>query len=211
MIELVGQVGPQTVSDGSKVLLRQGKGAELDISQFMSRYYEANYRGKTFTTGVAAATPTGYTGGAGGTPLLSLYNPPKSQVNLVIKMILASIEVSASAAGTDSIRLYGGPSVQITGTQTVGTPISASTLTAAGSQAQCFNNTANTSSTALSYLCTIGFYYWATAAAAFAGDFIWEPSGLLLIPPGCQIALGSKVALTSEILDASMFWDEIPV
>ena len=47
-IEIVGQVGQQFLSDGASANIRQGRLAEMIISELQGRYYENAARGNTY-------------------------------------------------------------------------------------------------------------------------------------------------------------------
>lgn len=210
MALLQGNSGQTSKQIGQALIVGFGETSDVMVTELQARYYEQNYRGLTFFTSVAAAAGTAYTGAPGGTPLLALYNPAGSGVNAVIKNVSVALVAAASAAGQTQFRLYGGPTVLPTGTFVV--PFSASTLQQSGSKVKAVNNAATTSSTALSYIKTIGTYYWATAAGAFFEQPVEaDIAGSILVAPGNIIALGAVTIPTSMTNDATMFWDEIPI
>ncbi len=182
----------------------------LIVSELNSRYYLNAYSGNTFFLSVPAAGGAAYVGAAGGQPLLAIYNPIGSGKNLVLKTATVAVVVAGSAAGQTQFRLYGGPSVQPT--STIVSPTSALSLQKTGSVAQGSSNVAMTSSSALSYITTIGTYYWATAAGAFLmSPVMWDAAGQIIIIPGNQLALGAVSIPTSMTNDATLIWDELPV
>jgi hypothetical protein len=202
-----GQTGKQV---GQALTVGFGETSDLLVTELQARYYENNYRGATFFTSIAAAAGTAYTGAAGGTPLLAIWNPPGSGVNVVLKNVSVSVVAAASAAGQTQFRLYGGPTASLTGT--VVSPYSANSLQKAGSKVAAVNNVATTSSTALNYIKTIGTYYWATAAGAFLEQPIEvDIAGSILIVPGNMVALGAVTIPTSMTNDAAIFWDEVAI
>ena len=173
------------------------------------RYTELVYRSGLFSLSSPGATPTAYIGGAGGTPLLAIHNPTNSGKNLVLIGLYVGNRVAASAAGTVTFNLWGGPSVQPTSTPT--TPKSLNSLNQSGSVALGFNNTALTSSTALLLLFPVFTYYWATAAGAFAAPGYFDVGGTVMVAPGNQVAFGATTALTSAVWDVAMTWEEISI
>ncbi len=207
-----GQTGKQL---GQNLTLGLGEYSEALVTELMARYYEQCYRGNTFFLSVAAAGGTAYTGAAGGTPLLAIHNPVGSGKNLVLKSAVVSVVVTASAAGMTQFRLYSGPSVLPTGTLVQ--PYSALTLLQGGSIAKGVSNAAMTSSTALTYVVTIGTYQFAVQLTSGGPTFMlcppiaWDCAGQLIVPPGNQLALGAVTIPTSMTNDATLFWDEVPI
>src|ERR1019366_1826210 len=130
-----GALGKQV---GQNLTAGFGETSDLLVTELQARYYEQNYRGLTFFTSLAAAAPTAYAGAGGGTPLLAIYNPIASGVNLVLKSAMVSLVAAASGAGQTQFRLYGGPTVLPSGTFVV--PYSASQLSQVGSKAKAVNN-----------------------------------------------------------------------
>jgi hypothetical protein len=202
-----GSLGKQV---GQNLTAGLGETSDLLVTELQARYYEQNYRGLTFFTSLAAAAPTAYAGAAGGTPLVAIYNPVGSGINLVLKSALVSLVAAASAAGQTQFRLYGGPTALPTGTFVA--PYSASQLSQVGSRAKAVNNAATTSSSALNYIATIATYYWATAASAFfVPPAAWDAAGQIIVVPGNMLALGAVTVPTSMTNDATLFWDEVPI
>lgn len=202
------QTGKQV---GQNLTAGFGEFSDVLVSELQPRYYEQAYRGQTFFFSTAAAAGTAYTGAAGGTPLLGLWNPAGTGKNLVLLQANVGVVASASAAGLTQFRLYGGATAAIT-QATVGTPVSTLSLTASGSVAKGFANVALTSSTALTYIKTIGNYYWATAAAAFLmSPITYDCSGAIIVQPGNMIALGAVTIPTSMTNDAFLLWSEVAI
>lgn len=207
-----GQVGPVTAQDGSNPNFRQGRTGEQVVADAHGRYNEAVSRGNVYCVTVAAGAVTAFVGGAGGTPLLSIYNPVGSGKNLSILSISVSSHVAASAAGTVAFSVYGGVSVANSGTLT--TPTNLLTLQTGGSVAKASSNAATTSTTAVTAngpILNVGSYYWASAAAATLAPLVADVSGLLVCAPGNLIAFGGSAALTSATYDASIIWEELPL
>jgi hypothetical protein len=207
-----GQVGKQ-VGQGQTVGF--GEFTDVLVTQLQSRYYEQCYRGNTFFVSVASAAGTAYTGAAGGTPLVAVHNPTGSGKNLVLKSAMVSVVASATAAGMTQFRIYSGPSVLPTGTLVQ--PFSALTILQGGSVAKGVSNAAMTSSTALTYVTTIGTYQFAVLTTSGGPTFMlvppvyWDAAGQIIVPPGNQLALGAVTIPTAMTNDACLIWDEVPV
>lgn len=176
---------------------------------FHGRYYEQAKNGGVFYLSVAAGAATAYAGAAAGTPLLAIHNPASSGKNLAILFASVSIDVAASAAGTVSFSIWGGPSVIPTGTATA--PTNMLSQAATGAVAKGFANAALTGSTALALIQPLGTYYWATAASALLAPIQVDIGGLIIVAPGNQVAIGGTAALTSATYSATLMWDEVDI
>lgn len=172
------------------------------------RYLDAVLTGRVFRLSAAAAGPTAYTGAAAGTPLLAVHNPANSGKTLAIIGAGFAGRASGSGAGQSGLAFWTGPSVLPTGTTTV--PTSALSGALSGSAALGFVNTALTNSTALALALPLATYYWATAAGAFMASGWFDVGGLLVVPPGNQVALGVTTVPLSWTVDVSLLWEELP-
>lgn len=207
---IVGQ--PSAGANNALLNGRAGQLGDSIVSELHGRYYETTYRGNSFLLSVStAAAVTAYTGGAGGTPMIGVFNPVGSGKNLVILKASFGNVVAASAAGTVSFGLYFGTTATITQATTT-TPWNMATQQQSGSVATGFRNVALTSGSAASNVIALGSYYWATAAGAVS--VLGAPvdlEGSVIIPPGSYIALGGSAALTSATWIGSLQWEEVPV
>src|SRR5262249_45276252 len=154
-----------------------------------ARYYEGISRGNVYYLSTGAAAPTAFTGGAGGTPLIGLYNPTGSGVNLAITAVGFSVTAVPTAAGVVNPGLWQGISVIPTGTATA--PTNALTQQTTGAKAKGFVNTALTGSTAIAITFGLMSFWWATAAAgAVTAPGLVFVDGLMVVAPGVLAALG---------------------
>ncbi len=220
--EMLGQVGPQVLSDGTTGTVRQGKSAELIIQQLHGRMYEQCARGNLYTFGVsntalvaANAIVTGLTATA--QPVLGLWNPPTSNVNLAIYraiLVLTTVANTAVAPGGFMWLAAAGQQAITTGS----VPFNCRTLLQTGSQAKVFSiSTALTglvgSLTALRAL-DIGVIN--AAGAATAASLMPSPQeslvdGTLIVPPGGVIAVMNQVSTTTLSYSTGLIWEEIPI
>lgn len=184
---------------------------EVLLSELFPVYYSLLKAGKVFYQQVTAANATGFTGGAGGTPLIGLFNPAGSGVDCVILCSAIACRTQGTAAGTPgSINWYGGISVTPTGTTTK--PVNAYTQQATGSSALTFVNTAMTASTAGALTrALVGFGAnpgtTAPSTVAVVNDY---PFGSLVAAPGVFQALGAAATTTAASIDATIYWAEVP-
>lgn len=207
---IVGQ--PAASGNNAIVSSRAGQLGDTIVSELHARYYETNYRGNKFVLSVStAAAITAYTGAAGGTPMIGVFNPTGSGKNLVVSKVSIGNVVAASAAGTVAWGLYFGTTATITQATTT-VPWSLSTQLQSGSVATGFRNVALTSGSAASNVIALGSYYWATqAGVADIFNNAIDLEGALIIPPGAYVALGGSSALTSATWIGSLMWEEVPV
>ena len=203
-----GQIGKMT---GANLTASFGEYQETLVSELQPRYYELAYRSQIYVAAVAAAAPTAYTGAAGGTPLIGVWNPPSSGKNLIMIQAGIGVVAAASAAGLTQFRLYAGVTANVTGT--LSNPLSTFNWATAGSGsvARFSSNTASTSSTALNYILTLGNYYW--GASGGSSSFLSQPivcdlGGSIIIPPGSMIGMGAVTVPTSMTNDAWLLWAE---
>lgn len=173
-----------------------------------ARYLDAVRNGNVFQLSVAAGAATAYTGAAAGTPLAAIMNPLGSGKLAVVLAVGLASRVAASGAGTVTFNLWGGVSVNPTGTAT--SPLNLLSLVNSGASCRGFANAALTGSTALGLLLPLASYYWATAAGAIIAPTFFDVAGLAVAIPGNMIALGATAALTSATYDVSIIWEEIP-
>jgi hypothetical protein len=207
---IVGQ--PAAGANNAILNGRSGQLGEAIVQELHGRYYETTYRGNSFLLSVStAAAVTAYTGGAGGTPMLAIFNPIGSGRNAVVNKVSIGSVVAASGAGTVAFGLYFGTTATITQATTV-TPWNMATQLQSGSVMTGFRNVALTSSTAASNAVALASYYWATAAGVGnVSPAVTDIEGAIIIPPGSYLALGGSAALTSATWIGSLQWEEVPV
>ena len=201
---------------GQNVVASFGEVGDTLVSELAPKYYELAYRGQGFFAAATNQTATAYTGGAGGTPILAIWNPAQTGKNLVLAQAMMNVYTQASAAGLTSFQLFVGPTAAITqATVTSGISTLSGIGAGGGSVGRVFTNVALTSSSALTYFTTIGSYYWATAAASnVISPCVFDCGGSIIVPPGSALALAATVAsatMTGLKVDASLVWYEIPV
>ena len=211
---LLQNVVGQPSAGGNNAIIngRSGQLGDVIVSELHGRYYETTYRGNSFLLSVStAAAVTAYSGGAAGTPMLTVFNPSGSGKNAVITKASVASVVAASAAGTVTFGIYFGTTAAITQATTV-TPWSMGTQLQSGSVMTGFRNVALTSGSAASNVIPLASYYWATAAgAALVNNGVVDLEGSVIIPPGSYAALGGSAALTSATWIGSLQWEEVPV
>jgi hypothetical protein len=218
-----GQTGKQT---GQNLTAAFGEFSELLITELMARYYENTYRGNKYICSAAgggvqlAATHLFSTAIATFTPLLALYNPLTSPVNLVLTRVWAGLSASvlATIAQTGAFLLVGNSGQSITNAQSA-TPVNAKTLKASGSQAIGITNAALAGAVGnplvLRPLAADVALVTATAnASGLIGPITPEEiAGSLIVPPGGYVGIANGIsnAVAGMLVSAGFEWDEIPV
>jgi|SRR5579864_70031 len=196
---------------GSPAAISTGWHNELLKSDLLPRYTYLGLLGKVFYIAAAGANPTGFTGGAAGTPLLGVMNPLGSGVNLVFLVATIGIRTEGTGIAGQDFALYTGLSALPTGTVTA--PTNSLSQQTSGSGAKGFVNTAMTGSTAINLaasLLSIGVTPGATATKDVVPG-IFDLSGFAIAAPGTLVALGASGTGTAASMDCSLFWAELPV
>lgn len=224
-----GVVGPQGVStaDGVTALLRQGRQQDLINSELHGRFYEQTFRGNVYSVGmtltsISNVTFTTGTLGATETPILGVWNPSTSTVNLVI--LQASISVTqTNLTNTGAGGFVWATSLSNAAISTGVSPTNRKTLGTSGSQAKGFasataltgltNNMAVAFGSALdggspynisSVGTAVGFPPGAGSAA------IENIDGSIIVPPGAVLALLATTTPVAHSACGYLLWEEVP-
>jgi hypothetical protein len=214
-----GQTGKQT---GQNITAGVGEFSDILVSEFQGRFYEQNYRGQLFGNGVTALTAltantitlTNTT-----TPILGVWNPLSSGVNLVIlQATLASGINNAASTGPGAFVWAGsvGNSALTLGTA----PVNHSNLTSAGSKAKGLAFVALTGLTNnLVLLEAADFPTPTIITTAAVSTAIQTPTvsytqnidGSFIVPPGGVLALLNTVSTTTVSVTGRLLWAEVTV
>lgn len=225
-LEVAGKVGPQILGDGVAAVLRQGKMGELIAQLLHGRFYEQNYRGALFSGGmgltdISNATFTTGTLGATCTPIIGVYNPASSPVNLVILEAYLGVTLTALQA------TGGGPYVWATSVgnaaiTTGNAPLNRKTLVASGSPAKDMSGLALTglsinlvvrggsplgggSGSNAAFLAT------AVAMQTPLVGSVQHIDGSIIVPPGGVLALLATTTPVAHSAASGLIWEEVPV
>ncbi len=188
-----------------------GTFGEALFSELSPVYYNLLKAGKAYSLSIAGANPSAFVGGAAGTPLLGLYNPANSGVDLVLVQARLAIRTTGSAAVATDMNFWGVAQggVAITGTQTLARNLYSQATS--GSAAYGMANVANTAALA-SNLIAPSFSIGLTAATAVTNvqNLVDDLKGIITVAPGSYLAWGASVAPTAASLDAALIWVELP-
>lgn len=232
-----GQVGPttsgQSLQTGSNPTLRMGQTGEAIVSEVHGRFYEQNYRGGLFRFGTnvvvagtsSMATATGVSPtlstAAGGVPMLGIWNPPTSSVNVVMLQAQFSPVFNTSSTPVPFGALVWCTSVSNSALTLGQTPYNSKTLVQSGSQVKAFNGWQPL--TGLSNVPVIlepadfasggAVTYGTVAQTALAPSLtsVQNFDGQLIVPPGGVLALYGNVSTTTFSYTGRMLWEEVPV
>jgi hypothetical protein len=175
-----------------------------------ARYQEAVLRGGVYRLPAPNIVPTAFTGGAGGTPIVSIFNPTGSGKNCVILGVGITARILGAAVLDTSFNLWAGVSVANTGTATA--PTNALTNVSPGGSVVIGSvNAATTSTTAVTLALPLASYFWGTSVGQYMSAGLFDVGGLVVCPPGCLVAMGSAVAITTAAFDSVMIWEEVPI
>lgn len=216
-----GQVGApaQSLSPGSTPNVRQGQLADLIVSELHGKYYEQAYRGNLFSVGMTsiALSANTITTGATTTPIIGVWNPATSLVNLVLLKAKCVITAAGNSAVAPGAFMWA-TSVGNISISTGLNPLNRKTLAAAGSQAKGFNIstplTGLTNALQLQHAAAFGTLVaaqGATASPIISGDGVEEFDGALIIPPGGVLALLNTVSTTTISVSSLLMWEEVPL
>ena len=200
-IPLVGQVGPQTASDGSLVSPRLNREGAMVIQNLHGRYYEQVMRGNVFgasnqaAQAVSVALNTTYTG-------LVLSNPNGSGKYLVL--LSAGYALSVAPAGIASIHLIGANSATDVVHTTPVVPRSmliGNTSTPSGK-----TDSAATIPTPFYLMSLMGGF--TAGALPDSPNALFDIGGQIVLAPGGFVAIGALTAVTGF---GSFVWEEVAI
>lgn len=231
------QTGASYSQQGSFANLRGGKQGDGIFSELHGRFYEQNYNGNVFTSGLGstsgstAITNATYTVADGfsatlataatATPILGIWNPTSSNVNAVI--LQASLTAYLTALQTTGGGgLVWGVSTNNAVISTGNTPFNRKTLSQTGSQCKGMCGVALTGlSNVFAFLTgsilTAGGNLAASTLQTAVGlmpaatGVIENFDGNLIVPPGAVLALFATTTPVAVNATGSLLWEEVPV
>lgn len=226
-IPVTGQVGPSSLGDGATSQpFRQGRQGDVVVSELHGRFYEQTYRGNVYGAGVAALVPlsaTTITLTATTTPILGVWNPANSTVNLVLLQATLTSGINAAASTGPGAFVWAMSSGN--GVNPVGhAPTNHKFLSQQGSQARAYPNSA--SLVALTGLTNnlivqeaADFPSPTIITTAAVPTSVQTPTvtytqnfdGQWIIPPGSVFALLNTVSTTTVSVYGRILWEEVPI
>lgn len=209
------------VQSGSQPSVSLGKQADLLASEVHGRFYTLCYNSALFSWGktVTALSANSITLTATTTPIVGVWNPSSSTVNVVI--LQASLQLFAN-----NLTSGAGPGALVwassTGNGVISTgnaPLNRKTLANSGSQAKGFdlataltgitNNLVITESADFSNLAGLTYTTIASTAMIPSAGGVQNFDGSLIVPPGGTLALLNTTSSTTFSAAARILWAEI--
>ena len=199
--------------------LRQGQLLDLIVSELHGKYYEATYRGNVYSVGMSqtALSANTITLTATTTPIIGIWNPSTSPVNLVPLKAKCVITVAGNSAVAPGGFVWA-TSIGNGAISTGLTPLSRRTLATAGSYAKGFNIstalTGITNNLVIQHAAAFGTLVMAQGATGtpmISGDGIEEFDGSIIVPPGGVLALLNVTSTTTVSVTSMLMWEEVPV
>jgi len=226
---LQGVVGPATagssLGSGVQANARQGQLGEMIVSELHGKYYEAAYRGNLFSGGttIAALSANTITLTATTTPILGVWNPTTSTVNLVLSQMSLAVVTNNFTSGAGPGAFVWAASTGNGAITTGSNPWNRKTLTTAGSQAKYFPLSGATALTAITNNLVIGggipmpspsaLTYGTLVSTVMQPSFAinWDINGALVVPPGGVFAILNTTSCTVFSVFGELIWEEIPI
>lgn len=219
--------GIQGIGSGTQGIVATGdrQGAAL-VSELHSRLYQLNALGALYSGGMALTSISNATFAVSGiavttTPVIGVWNPPNSAVNLEI--IQASLGITVTAAtSTGAAPFVWCTSIGNGVISTGNVPLNRKTLLNAGSLAKDMTGVALTGITtniATKFGSSLGggslanFSFVGTAVGQVTPYFATFENfdGSLIVPPGGVLALLTTATAVAHSAVSSILWAEIPV
>ena len=218
------QVGPSSAADGAVVPVRAGKLGDQINSELHGRFYEQTYRGSVYGIGcgLTALSAATILLTASAQPIVGVWNPPNSPVNLVILQaaLRAALNNVTSVAPGDFIWAA---SIGNTALTAGLAPVNRKTLAAVGSQAKAFAlSTASLLTGLTNNLALIDVADFNTASALLTTTVaaatptpsvngVQNFDGSLIVPPGGVLALLNTISSTTHSVAGRLLWEEVPL
>ncbi len=218
MLGYLKRVGAGLIGKSTSGPLRGDLSSALVTQDAHARFQEAVLAGNVYIGSNPAGTAvTTQAGLSVTTPVLTLFNPFNSTVNLVLWSFGAAIQSSPAAATVVMLamnlpNLAGVPTAPVTVTNAnitnallgLGqTGTSTTVLTASGNQGQCYR-VCTLSATPIAFRQSFGV----TGASAISGMSLRDAvEGAVIIPPGIAISVQTSAAAS---LVCDFVWEEIP-
>lgn len=225
------QVGPiasnTSLSAGSNPVARAGNMGDLIVSELQGRFYEAAYRNALFSIGmgVTALSANTISLSATTTPILGVWNPSTSTINVVLMQASLQIYINTLTTPQGAGALVWASSTGNTAISTGTTPFNRKTLLSSGAQAKGF--TPAVALTGLTNNLVIfeggdfpppgpladGTITAPTATGNSLVGFVGVQNfdGGLIVPPGGVVALLNTTSTTTMSVAGRLLWAEVPL
>jgi hypothetical protein len=216
-----GQTGKQT---GQNLTAGFGESSDLLVTELQSRFYELNYRSQLFSIGcqLTALSAATILLTASAQPIVGVWNPPTSPVNLAIlqAMLVDEINnVTSVAMGAFVWASSVGNSALTAGLA----PFNRKNLTSAGSQAKAFSlSTASLLTGLTNNLVVFDAAEFNTASGLLTTTVaastptpsvsgVQNIDGSIIVPPGGVLALLNTVSSVTHSVAGRLLWAEVAI
>ncbi|CAB4170117.1 hypothetical protein UFOVP1528_36 [uncultured Caudovirales phage] len=222
-----GQVGIQSNADGTSPVqgFRQGKQGDMIVSELHGSFYEQTVRGNVYSIGcnLTALSAATILLTASGQPIVGVWNPSTSGVNVVIMsctLVAAINNVTSVAPGAYILAASVGNNATLTASLN---PFNRKTLASTGSAVKAFSLSTASLMTGLTnnlaFFCAPEFPTASALLTTTVSAATPTPSvvgveqfdGNLIVPPGGVLGLFNTVSSTTHSVAAHMIWEEVPV
>lgn len=214
-----GKVGIRVLNDGAQAEMRLDKTAAQVTTNAHGQYCEAAMQGKLFSVGMGqtALSANTITLTATTTPIVGVWNPLNSDVNLVLLKAKLQIAVAGNSAVAPGAFVWA-VSTNNGAISTGLNPLNRKTLQQTGSRAKGYNIstalTGLTTNLVIQHAAAFGTMVaaqGATASPIISGDAVEEFDGSIIIPPGGVLALLNTISTTTVSVASMLLWEEIPL
>lgn len=215
-------VGPTINADGVTCNARGGKLGDAIVSELHGRFFEQTSRGALFSTGsgLTALSANTILLTASATPIVGVWNPITSGVNLVILQASLSDRIN-NVTSVDLGSYVWAASIGNAAISTGSAPFNRKTLAAYGSQAKAFPGGVALTGLTNNLVVFEGADFpvasgllTTTVAASTPTPSVFATQhfdGSLIVPPGGVLALLNTVSVTTHSVTARLLWEEVPV
>ena len=220
---LQGLVGPSVNTDGSYPAQRMGKLGDVIASELHGRFYEQVSRGNVFSTGssITALSANTISLTATTTPIVGVYNPVTSGVNLVILQAMCYAMANTVTTPVGPGVLVWASSINNSAITTGSSPFNRRTMAYTGSQAKGFpggvaltgltNNLVVFEAGDFSTITPVTYGTVANTAIIPGFGGVQNFDGSLFVPPGGVLALLNTTSSTTFSATSRLLWEEVPV
>ena len=224
-LTLAGQVGPVSpkAGDGTNLEIRQGSQGEVVVGQLHGRYYEQASRGNVYSIGcqLTALSAATILLTASAQPIVGVWNPTTSNVNLVILQAALTSEINATTSVAVGAYVWAS-SIGNTALTAGLNPYNRKTMATVGWERKAFSLSTASLLTGLTNnvvvfeaadIGTAASMLTTTVAAATMTPSVTGVQtfdGSLIVPPGGVLALLNTVSSTTHSVAGRLMWEEVP-
>lgn len=215
------RTGPILAADGAINTARSDRTGAIITADGHGRFLEANYRSTLFSagSGVTALSANTITLTSTTTPIVGVYNPSTSVVNLVILQVAIHAFANTLTTPVGPGAFVFAASTGNTGVSTGAAPFNRKTLQSSGSSAKAFNGGVALTGLTNNLVIFDGLEiptagpltYSTTTAMQLGGAGAVNVDGSLIVPPGGVLAVLNTTSTTTHSAVSRLLWEEVAV